>query len=333
MNLRNVLPANVSALLESVATTEFATLTKEGGPVDTPLLVFPAEDLSTLNVATGLAYPVKAERARRNPKVGMLLQGGENEPVVSVAGMAAVRDSDIQANALRYISETGSYSAAVAYDWSIAHQAVWYWSRMIVEVTPKTILWWDNRAAMDGAPHRWDAPADTVFPTSDPAPPSAPTKAPQWAEVSWREYLQEFIDRNARGHLTLLDADGFPLPMPVKSVRLDGMVLELDLPLGAPWQGGGKACFTYEGRATLVGTATLEAGKARMEVARMLPVLPLAKTGDQVWKPEPDVKAALMGRLTQELERRGQAVPVIPAVKPEQTPGSNRRAARMNAPK
>lgn len=333
MGLKDVLPANVTALLGSVATTEFATLTKEGGPVDTPLLVFPAEDLSTLNVATGLAYPVKAERARRNPRVGMLLQGGENEPVISVAGMAAVHDHDIQANALRYIAETGTYGASVVYDWSIAHQAVWYWSRIIVEVTPRTILWWDNRAAMDSAPHRWDAPADTVFPVSDPAPPSAPTKAPTWPEVPWREYLQEFIDRNARGHLTLLDANGFPLPMPAKSVRLNDKVLEIDLPLGAPWTTGGKACFTYEGRATLVGTATVSPGKARLEVARMLPVLPLAKTGDQVWKPLPDVKASLMARLQQELDRRGQSVPVIPATRPDPTPGAIRRAARMGAPK
>ncbi|HKX77357.1 MAG TPA: pyridoxamine 5'-phosphate oxidase family protein [Novosphingobium sp.] len=330
MSVKEELPESVAKMLGSAITTQFASLNREGAPVDTPLLVFPSEDLSTINVATGLAYPAKAERARRNPRVGLFIQGGPEEPVVSVAGMAAVRDGDIQANALRYIAEVGGYGSSVTYDWDVARHAVWYWSRMIIEVTPRQILWWDNAAAMDAPPRRWQAPADTRFPASDKAPEARATKAPSWPAVAWQDYIQEFLDRNARGFVTRVDGDGFPLPMPARSVRVVDGVLELDMPRDVPWPAatGAPACFTYEGRLTLIGSLSGSGEETRFAVERMLPILPLVKDGDQVWKPAADTKAALMTRLGEELARRGQAIPVIPAQKPRSTPGGLRRQAR-----
>ncbi|MDB5159680.1 MAG: hemerythrin cation binding domain protein [Mucilaginibacter sp.] len=185
------LPQPVVRLIQSVVNAEFATMTADGVPIDTPLFAFPAEDLSTIDMATGLAYPAKANRVRRNPKVGVLIEGVlPGEPTISIAGMAAVRDADIQGNALRYLAETGHYAHLEADLWPEQQKAIWYWMRIIMVIAPKQILWWDDPAALESAPHRWDAPADTEFPVSDPLPPTSPQPAPKWSQPPWTQLAQ-----------------------------------------------------------------------------------------------------------------------------------------------
>jgi hypothetical protein len=321
------LPDRVADLLSRPRHAQFATVSREGAPIDTPLLVFPADDLSVFNGGTGLAYPVKAERARRNPKVGLLFEGGPDEPVVSVAGLAAVRDADIQTNTLRYIS-AGTYGATQP--WEIARQAVWYWARILMQVTPRRILWWDRPATMDEPAHLWEAPADAVYPVSDPAPagpPSAPSAWPQAAD--WRDVVRPFLDQGAPGHLTLIDAEGFPRPIGARSVRLTEAGFELDMPHATPWAAPGLGCLTFGGRATFIGSATGRDTSWRLAVQRMLPVNPLVIDARQVLQPSPEVKAALMTRLEAELARRGQAMPVIPETQPEPTASGRRRHAQI----
>ena len=61
-----------------------------------------------------------AERARRNPKVGLFFDGTEpGSPVVSVSALAAVRDADIQANAERYVRASKSMVPAISFGCAI----------------------------------------------------------------------------------------------------------------------------------------------------------------------------------------------------------------------
>jgi len=318
------LPDDVANLIRSRFITEYATVSAVGVPIDTPLLVFTSADLSSLDVTTGLAYPIKAERARRNPKVGLFMDGGPEQPVVSLAGVAAVRDADLQANLNRYLAESILQPPVSVMDWNITRQAIWYFTRIFVCVTPSHIRWWKNHAAMDDQPHEWRAPADTVFPKSDPAPPGKATDAPRWPRPAWQELAKSALARNVPAHLTLLDAEGYPLPIRVRDAKAHKDGFRLVTPKGAPWSQG-KASLSFEGREMFVGQAIPEDGATVLRVERNLPVLPLTEDYSEVLEPKLATRAALMKRLEEELRRRGQNIPTISQTPPQPTAGATLR--------
>jgi hypothetical protein len=320
------LPGKVVALLRRGRKAQYATLSAAGVPIDTPVLYFPGEDLRSLDLATGISYPAKAERARRNPKVGLFIEGGPEDPVISVAGLAAVRDADLQANAIRYLSEAG-HTLPGDPDWALARKAVWYWTRILVEVTPAQVLWWDNPAAMDGPPHQWTAAPDAVFPQSDPAPPGAVSSPANWEQPHWTQLAAQTVAKGGGGHLSVVDAEGFPRPMSVRAVTRTHEGFRLETARGAPWAIAGPASLTFQGVETFVGEVTQRDGAAFMRVERALPVFPMTKDMRQLWEPTPETYEALMRRLRHETERRGQPIPTIPAARPQPSEGYKLRMA------
>jgi hypothetical protein len=328
MALVDELPDRVLDLMRSGSIAQYATVSAAGVPIDTPVLYFPSENLSSFNLATGLSYPAKAERARRNPRVGLLLEGGPDEPVIAIAGMAAVRDADLQANVDRYLAEA-AHTLPHDPDWSLARQAVWYWTRMLVEIAPARIWWWDAPAALDIAPLRWNAPAETVFPQSDPAPPGKASSPARWQERPWRELAEQALARGAPGHLSVLDGEGFPLPMRAQGVALTAQGFALVMPRGVPWPLAGKACLTFGGIETFIGEAVEQEGGVALRVERTLPIFPMTQDMTQLWQPTEDTRRQLMRRLQEEAARRGQPIPTIPHERPEPSKGYQRRMARM----
>jgi len=329
MSMTDDLPENVVSLIGSASFAQYATVSAAGSPIDTPVIFFPSDDLNIINLTTGLSYPAKAERARRNPKVGLLIAGGPDEPIISIAGMAAVRDSDLQKNVDRYLAES-SHTLPHDPDWSLARQAVWYWTRIIVEIKPKRIFWWDSPADMEGSPHRWDAPENAIFPESDPAPHGKTSRPAKWEEKLWRDLAEQALGRNVSGYLSVIDKEGFPLPMRLRSIAIADSGFLIEMPAGVPWAIEGKACLTFGGIETFLGEASVKDGQVLMRVDRTLPVFPMTRDMTQLWEPSEDTRRQLMRRLEQELQRRGQPVPTVPDVRPEPSEAYRRRMEYRN---
>ncbi|HEX4377536.1 MAG TPA: hypothetical protein VHZ99_10345 [Steroidobacteraceae bacterium] len=320
------LPDDVSHIVRTRFMAEFATVTAAGVPINTPLVVFTSGDQTTIDAGTGLAYPAKAERARRNPKVGLLFEGAPDEPIVSMAGIAAVRDADLQSNLERYLSEQilAPYLNPERVDYTVTREAIWYFTRVLVCVAPAHIRWWKRRADLDRPPQEWHAPDEAAYPTSDPAPPGKPSEG-VWTAGPWRELAQNALARQAPAHLTLLDRDGFPIPIRVRTATLNAAGFDLEVPRGAPWSRG-VASLSFEGVENFVGNVDVAEGRGAMRVERALPVLPMMADVSEVLRPKEATRSALMSRLDYEVQRRGKQLPVMPAIAPTPTAGARLRA-------
>ena len=219
------LPEEVADVLTTSLYTEFASVTATGVPLDTPLFAFVEPAGGTIDVATGLAYPAKANRVRRNPKVGLLLEGNGNrgEPVVSVAGFGAVRDADIQANVERYLAETADAPARHLRRDSLVDRPP---GRLVLgphhrrRPRPPTLrggrmssIW--IRSLRVGARRRGRRSRNLILhpPGPRPRPPAWPTP------TDWRPRAHEVLEQRLTGHLTVRDDDGFPLPFRVRDCR------------------------------------------------------------------------------------------------------------------
>lgn len=322
------LPEHVFAMIESGVVAEFATVSAAGVPIDTPTYYFPSDDMATIDLATGVPNPAKAERARRNPKIGLLIEGRHDEPVVVVRARAAVRDSDIQANAIRYLAETGWQGVSHGITWEQARLAINYWSRIVIENMPERIYWWDNHEALDGPPGVWNANADTVWPVSDPAP-SGKMNPSAWPARDWRIVADDAVKSGNACHLSVVDADGYPLPMRVSDFAVTDEGFRLTLPRGLPWRVEGLASLTFAGFQTFIGTVSARGDGLLFTVDRSLPQHPSTYDTSQVLQPSEDTRAKARARLEHELERRGQSLPVIPEEAPERTRIAKVRMARI----
>src|SRR5262245_39249179 len=88
------LPTEIREAIVTAPVVEWVSSTARGLAIDTPALMFANADTGTLDVTTGLAYPAKAERARRAPQVGLAVgASGAGQPVVVMRALATVRDS------------------------------------------------------------------------------------------------------------------------------------------------------------------------------------------------------------------------------------------------
>lgn len=321
-------PEELLPLFERAITVEYASLTRAGAPVTYPVTPYVGEDGLTLDVSTGLTYPSKAERARRNPKVALLYSdplgsGLDDAPVALVQGLATVRDADLQANTDRYVRLSMAKSPA-AYEGQpkfLLRTVDWYYARIWIQVTPTRMLWWPE-GRVDEQPQEWTAPAGTNAPPSDPAPPG--TQPAAWMEkpAQWREAAEQAVREFPFRDLTFVGADGSPICLPVREIAPDpgGFRLRVAHVPGA--DPSGSACLTFHthnpnfttqhNRALVGRISPAEDGALLFEVERPLGNWDISESRlgfmfDFLFRKG----RRLRPRLKAEAARRGQAVPKV----------------------
>ena len=319
-------PEAALELFHRAITVEYTSLTRAGLPIMVPLTPFLGEDQLSVDVSTGLTYPAKAERARRNPKVCLLFSdpvgsGLSSPPVVLVQGLATVRDADIQANTDRYVRLAlaklpAAYAGLPRF---VLRRLTAYFARIWIQVTPTRIWWWESRA-LDSEPHQWTAPATTTVPASDPAPAGKQPAA--WLEppADWRELAQHAMDQLEQRDLAWVGSDGFPLSVPVLDVERVAETLRLRIGHHVPAKPDGAACLTFHAHPetftgqenhTFLGTVQREKDDYVFAVERALAGFSLA--GNRVSRSVHFLRniRRLTPRLASEAARRGQPVPTI----------------------
>ncbi len=318
-------PAALKAVFERSLTCEFATLTRRETPVTWPVTPYQSAK-GTLDISTGLTYPAKADRARRNPRVALLFAdpvgtGLSDPPVVLVRGLASVRDRDLQAGTDRYIKLALSKLAPVYRftPWWILKQHAWYWVRAWVEVTPLEMWWWPNRDLSE-TPQKWAAVEGTTAPPSDPAPTGPSPGGYQSAPEDWRPRAEQVLDRLELADLTVVDASAWPVVWPVTNVASVADGFELSFGPHAPASARGPGCisfhshgeeFTGQENAVFVGQVTPREGGAVFVVERALGDFSLAGHRLAVARAFFSKARKLRPRLEREINRREQTTPAI----------------------
>lgn len=321
MNVQTTWPREAAELFDRAVVCEYASLTRDGRPVTWPVTPYVGAG-GTLDVSTGLTYPDKAERARRDPRVALLYSSAEGSeleraPVVLVRGRATVRDADLQANTDRYVRESLAKTGGFAgMPWFLVKRLGWYFARVWVEVTPERIVWWPE-GDLSRAPEVWTSPRDVVAPASDPAPrgPRLPSRSVPPSD--WRP----FADRAARlgEPVVTMVADGMPLPVRVRSAVRTEAGFDLRLPAGVE-AAAGPVCLTFhrhgpglewQENVVLVGTATGADDRLSVRIERALNDWSLAGNRRERNRSFLGQGRMLRKRLKAEAARRGQPVPRV----------------------
>jgi hypothetical protein len=317
-------PNFLTDIANKFVTCEYASLTGRGQPIAFPCNQYLGN--GTIDVSTGLTYPAKAERARHNPKVGLLFSdptgSGIDDPAATlVLGHAAVRDANLQANTDRYVSNAlrkypGIYASLPKW---LLKQSQWYFTRIWIEVTPLKVLWW-SKGKLESRPEQWLAPDDLSLPNSDPAPAGGALAAWKTPPGDWHKSAAMAIGQFGNPDLSFVGDEGYPYLARALSTRFTGTGFELTLPHGLPTPAGSASLtfhyhpkvFTGQNNIAYVGKVQSESNKATFTIERQL--ADWSAGGGNMFGAAWSFMLArrkIGSRLEAECARRGQKVPTI----------------------
>ena len=246
------LPAVVQQVFEKFVTTEYTTVDAHGQPITWPVIPYYKAGGASVDITTGVGYPKKADDAARHPYVSLLFSdctgsGLEHAPMVLVQGVAQVDDRDFDANAKRYLHESGEKLPSTKRRHPpafVRKRLAWYYARIYVHVRPERVYLW-----ADGDPERepelLDSHLDEVRSGHDEEPEGM-AKPPSERPPVWDSRLDGLGSRSyPTAVLTIVAPDGFPfsIRVPVRPDEQAGCIrFDVDA-LGVP-VAPGLACLT-----------------------------------------------------------------------------------------
>ena len=332
-------PTALSEILAQSYVCEYASLTRDGRPIT--WAVTPYARARSLEISTGLSYPEKAERARRDPRVALLYSDPAgrvdgDRTVVLVEGRATVWDADLQTNTDRYLQDSLRRTSAMdGIPWWVLRRMGWYFARIWIEITPLRFTWWPG-GDLGCDPRRWHADPVPAVPPSDPRPrpTSAVSRTPGSCVAvdagrstgrpaqDWR-YTADRAERLGDPVVTMVTGDG-PLPLRVTGVERTDAGYRIRLPVGFP-PADGPVCLTFhhvaaglngQENVVMVGEGTAVGGGLEVTVERGLTDWSLAGSSWQRYRSFVAPSRRLRRRLAVEAARRDQPVPVLRRPRP-----------------
>lgn len=304
--------------------TEYASLDRRGAPITWPVTPYLGISGQSIDVSTGLSYPLKAERARRNPKVSLSfsqpLGSGLAKPATFVIhGLATVSDADLRSNSARYLAESSARFPQLfaSFPTPVLRRMAFYWARIWIEVTPVRVLWWPG-GDLDQAPQPWQPQTPPTAAPSDPAPVGR--GAGSWntrAPADWRVRVRGALDRLGMPVLTSVTPEDWPLPVRVRDAEQTPTGFRVRPPAGAD-VADGPACLTFHTHSqvfdsqeniTVIGRCRNGGEYIEFDAERTLnefivPANPLRRAVHMM-----SAGRRLRRRLDSEARRRGQQVP------------------------
>lgn len=133
-------------LFERFIAAEYAYLSPRGLPLCWPVTPYWVAERGLLAIATGVAYPRKADYAKVTPEVALYFSdptgsGISNAPSILVKGTATVLDKDLQENTDRYVKAIRKKfrAARIAVNGLTVKLLDFYLPRLWVEIEPLSI--------------------------------------------------------------------------------------------------------------------------------------------------------------------------------------------------
>jgi hypothetical protein len=248
--MTSTLPQEVRDAFERFITCEFTTVDARNQPITWPVTPYYEAGGPTIDVTTGLGYPKKADDARAHPSVALLFSdptgsGVDSAIKVLVQGTATIDDEDLEANAQRYLRESGEKLPATKKmqpPKPLRGLFNWYYARLYIRVRPERVFVWPD-GDLTEEPTVHDAHLEEVR-SGHSEEPSTERGAPVGGSPAWDDRMS-FLGEHETGVLSWLGPDGFPIAVRVRYTAdaSSGVIPIEGEPAGLPVLDG-RACLT-----------------------------------------------------------------------------------------